>query len=168
MRILITWGAVILILSVIIALFLGSGGSVSTEDLTAVQTKIEKLGQRLSSLEGIEAKLSQIEKQGKSLQKSIARTERSGISLAKRLDKLSKRVDALQKKVASLTPQSVAKPKPALPTKGRYHKVRAGESYYRIAQRYGLTVEELLRINNLRKNQVIYPGQRLLIGPAGQ
>ena len=154
--------------AIIIALFLGSGGNVSTEDLKAVQAKVERLGRSVSSLEGLEDKLAQIEKQGKSLQQSIVRTDRSGITLAKRLDKLSKRIDALQKKVASFVPRSVAKSKPALPAKGRYHLVRSGESYYRIAQKYGMTVDELLRINNLKKKQVIYPGQRLLIAPAGQ
>jgi LysM repeat protein len=52
--------------------------------------------------------------------------------------------------------------------KGRYHQVSAGESPYRIAQKYGIRVDELLRLNNLKKNQAIYPGQKLLVAPAGK
>jgi LysM repeat protein len=44
--------------------------------------------------------------------------------------------------------------------------VSAGESLYRIAQKYGITVDELLRLNSLKKNQAIYPGQKLLVAPA--
>lgn len=169
-KILVPWGAGILILSVIAALFFGSGGNVSTEDLTAIETKIDLLGQRVTRLEGLENKLAQLEKQGKSLQQSIAKTDSSGRSQAKRLDKLTKGIDVLQKEMAKLA----AKPKAPLTTKkkqtpvvkGRYHQVTAGESLYRIAQKYGITVDELLRLNKLKKNQAIYPGQKLLVAPA--
>ena len=171
-RILVPWGAGILILSVIIALFLGSGGNVSTEDLNAIETKIDLLGQRLTRLEGLENKLAQLEKQWKSLQQSIAKTDMSGRSQTKRLDKLTKSIDALQKKMASIAVKAKAprtiKKKQTHAVKERYHKVSAGESLYRVAQKYGITVDKLLRLNNLKKNEAIYPGQKLLVAPAGK
>ncbi|MBW2345366.1 MAG: LysM peptidoglycan-binding domain-containing protein [Deltaproteobacteria bacterium] len=171
-RILVPWGAGILILSVIVALFFGSGGKASTEDLAAIETNIDLLGQRLTQLEDLENKLTQLDKQGKSLQKFIARTDRSGRSQAKRLDKLTKSIDALQKKMAALAAKAKAprtiKKKQTSALKGSYHKVNAGESLYRIAQKYGITVDELLRLNNLNKNQAIYPGQKLLVAPASK
>jgi len=51
--------------------------------------------------------------------------------------------------------------------KGRYHEVRRGDSLYRIALQYGTSVDELCRLNNMSRNQVIYPGQRLLVAPEG-
>lgn len=39
--------------------------------------------------------------------------------------------------------------------------VRRGDSLYRIARRYGLTVAQLASWNNLRPSQTIFPGQRL-------
>jgi len=171
-RILVPWGAGILILSVIVALFFGSGGKASTEDLAAIETNIDLLGQRLTQLEDLENKLTQLDKQGKSLQKFIARTDRSGRSQAKRLDKLTKSIDALQKKMTALAAKAKAprtiKKKQTSVVKGRYHQVSAGESLYRIAQKYGITVDMLLRLNNLKKNQAIYPGQKLLVAPAGK
>jgi len=171
-RVLLPWGAGILILSVILALFFGSGGNVSTENLAAIEAKIDLLGQRLTRLEGLENRLARLEKQGKSLQKSIAGADRSGKSQVKRIKKLTKSVDALQKKMAALTtkaktPLTSSKKRTSV-VKGRYHKVSAGDSYYRIAQKYGITVDELLRLNNLKKNQAIYPGQKLLVAPAGK
>jgi LysM repeat protein len=171
-RILVPWGAGILILSVIIALFFGSGGNVSKEDLSQIETKIDLLAQRLTQLEGLENKLAQLEKQGKSLQQSIAKTDSSGKSQTKRLDKLTKGLDVLQKDMAALAMKVKApltnKKKQTHEVTGRYHQVSAGESLYRIAQKYGITVDELLRLNNLKKNQAIYPGQKLLVAPAAQ
>jgi LysM repeat protein len=171
-RILVPWGAGILILSVILALFLGSGGNVSTKDLTAIDAKIDLLGQRLTRLEGLENKLAQIEKQGKSLEQAVAGTDRSERSQAIRLDKLTKSIDGLQKDMAMFAakakaPSTIKKNQTPV-VKGRYHQVSAGESPYRIAQKYGITVDELLRLNNLKKNQAIYPGQKLLVAPAGK
>ena len=51
-------------------------------------------------------------------------------------------------------------------TKALYHEVVAGETLYRISRRYGLTVDELRRLNKLESGATIYPAQRLLISPA--
>lgn len=47
------------------------------------------------------------------------------------------------------------------------HTVQAGENLTIIAQTYGVTVEDLLQVNNLRDSDVILPGQELII-PGGQ
>jgi LysM repeat protein len=47
--------------------------------------------------------------------------------------------------------------------KARYHRVRAGESLYGISRRYGVTIEELRRLNKLPQEATIYPDQKLLI-----
>jgi LysM repeat protein len=55
------------------------------------------------------------------------------------------------------------KGQPATQGKAGYYLVHRGDSLYGIAQEYGLTVEELRRLNNLSKGHVIYPGQKLLV-----
>jgi LysM repeat protein len=47
----------------------------------------------------------------------------------------------------------------------REHIVARGESVSRIAAEYGVTVEEIVELNELRNADVIVPGQRLLIPP---
>jgi type IV pilus assembly protein PilF len=47
--------------------------------------------------------------------------------------------------------------------KAAYHVVQAGENLYRISLRYGLKVDQLLRLNNLEPGTVIKPGQKLLV-----
>lgn len=52
----------------------------------------------------------------------------------------------------------------ALPTQQRvYHTVQSGETLYRIALRYGTTVQALAAANNLANPNLIYVGQKLLI-----
>ena len=45
---------------------------------------------------------------------------------------------------------------------GKY-SVRRGDSLYLIARRYGVTIKQLARWNNMKTSDTIYPGQQLLI-----
>jgi|SRR6056297_91827 len=50
-----------------------------------------------------------------------------------------------------------------LPADRFIHRVRSGESLWVIARRYGLSVRELQRMNSMGSNDLIRPGQRLVI-----
>ena len=52
---------------------------------------------------------------------------------------------------------------PAVPTKGRIHVVQPGENLFRIALRYGITVEAMAAANGILNVNLVYPGQELLI-----
>jgi LysM repeat protein len=43
------------------------------------------------------------------------------------------------------------------------HTVKAGESLYRIALRYNVTVDAIVKKNNLKNPKAIKPGQKILI-----
>jgi len=45
----------------------------------------------------------------------------------------------------------------------KYHKVRHGETLYRIGLKYNVPVTEIRRLNHLQANESIHPGQRLLV-----
>jgi len=47
--------------------------------------------------------------------------------------------------------------------KPRYHLVKQGETLYGISHRYGLTVDELRRLNNLNADDVISPGNIFIL-----
>lgn len=47
----------------------------------------------------------------------------------------------------------------------RYHEIRKGENLYRISLRYGLSLQELCHINGITPQDVIRPGQKLLVTP---
>jgi LysM repeat protein len=57
---------------------------------------------------------------------------------------------------------------PTPPSDSLLHVVQAGDTLYSIAWRYGTTVNELARLNNIANPWFIYTGQKLLIPSAGQ
>jgi LysM repeat protein len=162
-------GVCIFLLIVIIALLLGGGTGLSRKDLTPIQVKLDFLEKRLEQLGGMESKIGFLENQQTELQQFIADIDRSGRSLAEQVEKISKKVNEVEKRMASAPPKAEApKPvqvKPVSPAKERYHEVRPGETLYRIAQKYRMSVRELRRLNNIPRDQAIYPGQKLLLAP---
>jgi LysM repeat protein len=46
-----------------------------------------------------------------------------------------------------------------------YHEVKAKETLYQISRRYGLTVDDLRKLNRLTPETVIHPGQKLIVTP---
>jgi len=51
----------------------------------------------------------------------------------------------------------------AKPIEAVYHVVQSGENLYRISLKYGLTVDELRKLNNLPPDASIQPSQKLLV-----
>ena len=45
------------------------------------------------------------------------------------------------------------------------HEVQPGETLWNIAQRYGMSVDEILSLNRLKPSETIYPGQKILVNP---
>ncbi len=61
-----------------------------------------------------------------------------------------------------------AEPAPVASTPAKTYTVQKGDSFYTIARRHGITIDELTAANNLGKNAAIRPGQKLVIpGKAG-
>ncbi len=56
---------------------------------------------------------------------------------------------------------------PSASSSGSVHVVQRGENLFRIALRYGTTVQALARANNLSNTSLIYAGQRLVIPGGG-
>ena len=114
-----------------------------TEELDTISARLAMIEQRMAQLEKMEQRISAYEFQLKALQESFTR-----------LDSIV--TEILE---ASQTNRDQSD------TQGKidYYRVHRGDSLYEIAQKYGLTVEELRRLNNLNRGHVIYPGQMLLV-----
>lgn len=121
--------------------------------------RLEALERRLVQLENRTGVLSQGEEKVESLFKSLS--ERLSI-MEKELGGLRQEMEAGKKKPEPAAPPRVEQPPEKPPA---YHVVLQGETLFRIAQRYGMSVEELQRLNKLKRNQPIVIGQRLLVRP---
>ena len=157
----------ILVLIILIALFSRGGDKHSTEDMSFIQLRLNQLEQRIARLEGMEERVVFLEQQEKQLQQSMVEGDQSRRSLALRVDKLSQEAEGLQKRTASPPPKTESPPiikrRPLPSAKVRYHEVRPGETLYQIARQYSTSVREFCRLNNMTPDQIIYPGQRLLV-----
>jgi len=114
-----------------------------------------------SKVASLEEKITGLEKQIADLQgKSV--TGGSDPSLVQRVEALSQKVEALEKK-AQLSTESKAKPASPKATPKRYHTVHKGETLSEISKKYGISVEELRKLNGLSRSQPVRTGQKLLV-----
>jgi anti-sigma B factor antagonist len=151
-------GAGILIVMILVYLFLQPAKRAPGPD-TVLLSKIEVLERRVAQLEGRFRAPSQSDEKLETLSKS----------LSERIDQVENQLVRLKaelespKKKAETAPAAKKEPHQTKPAS--YHVVTKGETLYRIALRYNMTVEEVRRLNNLKPDQPILPGQRLLVKP---
>jgi LysM repeat protein len=138
-------GVVIVGLVVLVAVVFYRSLTIDTGyKLESLERRITKLEERLYKLDWIETNLEEIKKQNEQLRSFK---------------------DTLKKPITppeSTTAQTAEEQIDAV-----YHEVAPGETLYRIGLRYGIAVDELLRLNDLEPGATIYPKQKLIISPAG-
>jgi LysM repeat protein len=109
----------------------------------------------------------ELEKQATELQKS---SQKSVSSPTGSLNETAREADQVEKQTASATAKSEAlsasSANPTGQAMTQYHEVQSGESLYVIAMKYGLSVDELCRLNDIHPSQIIRPGQNLLVVPS--
>jgi len=162
-------GVVIVGLVVLVAVVFYRSRTIDTGyKLESLERRITKLEERLYKLDWIETNLEEIKKQNEQLR-----------SFKDTLKKPIKPPESTATKEVTTPPQSTATEKPTTPPESTtaqiaeeqidavYHEVAPGETLYRIGLRYGIAVDELLRLNDLEPGATIYPKQKLIISPAG-
>lgn len=169
---LILGGAGVLILILVFALFSGRGNRDATENFISIQARLDLFEKRFIQIEEAEKKIARIEGQFKRIQQSMSKFDRSRSSLREQLSKLNQTIDRLQKRTASFAAKTEApragQKKAISPDKRLYYEVRRGDSLYRIAKKYGISLNELRRLNNITQNQHIYPGQKIFLPTGSQ
>jgi len=138
-------GAGVIIVALIFIFFGNRGKDKSAEILAQMEQK----------LAAIEQKIALLEKQQEDLVSGPVK------SLAEKVEMLEKR--PLEKPKPPVAPKAQAPP----PAK-RYHEVKKGETLTGIAKRYGLSVEELRRLNRLSPKAALSAGQKLVVSPRGK
>ena len=122
-----------------------------------LQSKVIVLEQRIAGLE-------------KQIAELHGKISTSGLdpALFQRLDALSQKVEALEKQkqpTAEPKAKSPTPPKPTASAEKKYHTVQKGETLYGISKKYGISAEELRKLNNLSKDPLLRTGQKLLVSP---
>jgi len=162
-------GGVGLVFIVILFVFILSGSSdgVKLEQLQALEKRIEQLEKRMATLGVMDQALERIDNSEKELGLIMERVDRFEGTVTTQIDQIIKELGKLHQKKGS-APQAKAPPPVAKSTtekKMKVHEVSAGETLYSISRRYGLTVDQLRKYNNIGKDTAIRPGQKLKLSP---
>jgi len=158
---------VLLVIILLMLFFGGEEGSKADERLAALQARVDQMERKLAGVAGLEERLAQAEKQASLAQQSMAGAERQFNVLEGKIENLTRKAEAPQKKEsnppAKAEPPKKEQEKPAAQTADKTHVVKAGETLYQIGNKYGTSVEELRRLNQLKPGQAIQPGQKLVV-----
>jgi LysM repeat protein len=167
-------GAAVLVLCAVLLFILLSGGGDETSDpqrMAVLEQRLSQLEERLDKYEGIDEKVTAIWEQAKSFEKFKDRFDRSEASISLRMDHLAMSLETLQKQLNDARiPESGGASKKPEPVKSasktKYHQVEAGDTFYSIGKKYDLSVEDLIRLNKMKPDSVLMPGQKLIIRQA--
>ncbi|MFP4475620.1 MAG: LysM peptidoglycan-binding domain-containing protein [Desulfatibacillaceae bacterium] len=161
-------GVVVLVV-LMFAVFGRSGpGSVAGGDASRMGAGLQGLDDRISRLESA---FNTWAMRQENLEKKIQRNIDMTSELTNRLEGL--RTDLSSMPTASVVSAAKAPSRPAAPASTpptstvsrspRYHVVTHGDTLYSIHRKYGITLERLRDINNLKEGQPIYTGQKIYI-----
>jgi LysM repeat protein len=129
-------------LSVTVLTFGGCGRETPMEDSALINGRFEQLKNKIAQLEA-----------------QSAETKENLTALGSYAKTLEERIDTLSQNI-----EKAPVPKQALSQKKKqYHNVVRGDTLFSISKKYGLSVDEIRRLNNLNKNQPIQPGQKLMV-----
>ena len=160
-------GLAVLVLALVVLYFMLQGEKKGPEvDLQPLLKRIGLLEERMAKLESKAKEAPQVQEKLDSLTRN----------LNERLSYLEKEINQIKEEAASgkkkpevsqpAAPAPAPSPKsPAKPGNTRVHTVAPGENLFRIALRYNLSVEELRRLNNLKPDQSLQVGQKLIVAP---
>ncbi len=147
-------------LAVLIILFVAS---ISKTKKPVFDTEFTSIEKRLAQ---IEDRLNNLEAGNDGLGKLQNKLQQVKSSLSRKMNQISAEVGKIKKIAAGLKSAKPTSPVPSqTKTQKLVHQVGAGETFYSISRQYGITVEELLRLNNLSADAVIHPGQELVVEP---
>lgn len=173
------WGgtAIIVFIILLVIFWPNSNDMESSEKMETIVERLDMLENRISVMETNFQGLSNLQPQEQNLESFQNRIEQLEAFVKHRTDQLTSELQKAQKKISTMeskpsTSVTKSKPEPAqksAPVKkkdtARYHTVKEGETLYRISLNNDITVDRLLELNNLPKDAVIRPGQKLKVSP---
>lgn len=126
----------------------------STDEIKARLDKIESSA--FQRIDALEQKTEQLSANISSARKQVAASEPKPVA-EKQKDSVKKKQVVKKNVQAKQSNTSTAK------TKSATHLVKSGETAYSVSKKYGMTVDELKRMNSLGSSNTIVPGQKLIV-----
>jgi len=190
---LVVFGVGVFILGVIFVFLPMLRSPTDTKPIAEMDAKIKIMEAKLTEMEQNYQKVAQLALQQDRLDQVSARLDRLGASTMQRLDQMTREIETIHKQSVPLKTDSVTKQpsaqiktepaskQPAAsktesvspskpvetpekkPSTEKYHEVKPKETLYGLAKTYGLTVDELRRLNNMGPKDMVRTGQKLKV-----
>jgi LysM repeat protein len=93
-------------------------------------------------------------------------TSFSNSPVMKEVETLAPRVNLLEKQLSSIQVRQKVTPvrsNPAQAAKKQYYEIREGDTLFQISRKYGLSVDDLARMNDLHEEELLFVGQKLVV-----
>jgi LysM repeat protein len=93
-------------------------------------------------------------------------TSFSNSPVMKEVETLAPRVNLLEKQLSSIHVRQKVTPvrsNPAQAAKKQYYEIREGDTLFQISRKYGLSVDDLARMNDLHEEELLFVGQKLVV-----
>ncbi len=137
--------------------------------LKALESRLDQMEKKMAGVENVTPSSPNAFNPEQQFKQLAARLDRLEADINSKMDQIIKALES-RKEPPTQAPAPAAKAsqpdkKEEKAAKPQTHKVQAGETLYRISQRYGITVEQLRKMNNLGPNTKIYPGQEIKLRP---
>lgn len=175
-------GVIALVVTVLFRLISPSPGkSGGVDALAHVQARLNTLENQMNAVAGLQKQMDHLERELNMTQAQpaleplveplVVRLNRMEENLALRMAQFESEIKAIQQKMAapasaparSAQPQAPASAAPA--RRPSQYQVQPGDTLYGISRQHNLTLEELLKLNNLARDSVIKSGQTLIVAP---
>jgi len=133
----------------------------SQKSLKEIQAKLE---QSESTLTSLAAHISRVEGSIKAVNR-IKSSAAPALSPVKEIPTSRITGNQVPSAEAEIKSSSVPPAREMLQHSEQYHEVNDGETLYKISKRYKISIEAINHLNNLKQDQPILPGQKLLVAP---
>lgn len=161
----------VLLLVIFFAFFPRGDGAIP--DNGALSDRLQKIEDKIGGMEAALQELSALQEDMEPMKKAVLRFDSMDASMSANVQRLAEELTSIQKEVAELkkSRSAEAKTSAAAPraektvaaSRAVYHEVAKGDTLYGISRRYGVSVDEIRKINGLSGQDAIHPGQKLKV-----
>jgi LysM repeat protein len=135
-----------------------------SEEVALLTKRLDDMEFRIGNLEQAgagDASLSALRSSNENLAQQFQALE---TKLAQNLNQINGKLADLEKQPKTVAQPAAPAPKSTAKATPKTHVVKAGETLYQISRKYGLTVDQLKKLNGMGKDVTIRPGQELVVG----
>jgi len=156
-------GAVVVVAIIVMLLLQLGRGPGNAQEVSALGMRLDRLQERVVQAESVGPQVEALVSNVDDLAMLEKRLKRLETDASARTVELAGKIKALEQSVAALESRTTAPTAAPQKAAAATHRVRSGDTLYSIGRQYGLSVNQLRRLNQLDTDAVIQPGQELRI-----